>query len=153
MRNIGPGHAFEIFIEIEDCTDLDLKEKSKFLSYLEPSFIIIEIPATIRKVCNDVMITGKCKWRDYSNLSNESDFEFMLDSQPNLDWESLEKEKPEPYSLKPVVKEENLIGREEELRQLRAHSKSRDGVGSDVIFGQRRVGKTSLVSSTKKYFR
>jgi len=150
VRNIGTGHAFDITIEIEGATDLKVKEKSRFLSYLEPNYTIIEFPAIIKKECTDVMITGKCTWRDYTKkIPNESTFEFILDGQPNLDWKSIEKEKPEPYSLKPIIKEENLIGRKEELRQLRAHSKSRDGVGSHVISGQRRVGKTSLVQVLK----
>lgn len=148
IKNLGPGHAYEISIELDQFTDLEIIEKNRFLSYLEKDFTTIEIPATIKQVCKDVIVAGKCRWQDYSNNSNELLFEFLLEGQnPDINWAEIENKKPEPYSLKPISNEENLVGRKEILRHLKAHTKAKEGVGSYIIWGQRRVGKTSLVQA------
>jgi hypothetical protein len=150
IKNLGPGHAFETSIELKEkeCTDIEVIEKNRFLGYLEQTFISIDLPVKIINICSDIIISGICRWKDYSNEIKEEPFDFIIEAQnPNVDWAKIENEKPQPYSLKPVSKEQNLIGRKVILRELKKLSKSREGVGSHVIYGQRRVGKTSLVQA------
>ena len=68
-----------------------------------------------------------------------------LPAQPgNIPWDDLTY--AEPYSLEPVRKAEHLIGRSEQTRSLISKIRA-DSVGSFCVYGQRRVGKTSVVAT------
>ncbi|OBX21586.1 hypothetical protein A9996_17960 [Gelidibacter algens] len=66
-----------------------------------------------------------------------------LDSQNSkIDWEKIED--TEPYDLEPVTNESEFIGRKKIIDSLK---KIGNKVNSSYIFGQRRVGKTSIVKT------
>ena len=64
----------------------------------------------------------------------------------NVDWESVETK--EPYSLEAVLSDAELVGRRSELLQLMRLITVPTG-GSGFIYGQKRVGKTSLANAVK----
>lgn len=145
LTNKGPGHAFDVSIENITGIDIGIIENSRFLSYLEPGEIIIEIPAKISTACECAMIGGILKWTNYDRSKKEKNFSIYLESQnPNICWEDLEAQ--DPYSLDPVNTRQDLVGREEYIKELIARSKAKS-VGSFIIYGQRRVGKTSIVKT------
>ena len=73
--------------------------------------------------------------------------ELTVESQrENVDWESVEAK--EPYSLEAVVSDADLVGRRSELLQLMRLTNV-PTVGSGFIYGQKRVGKTSLANAVK----
>ena len=61
-----------------------------------------------------------------------------------MEWERVEL--TEPYSLEAVTSESDLIGRKTEFRQLHRLANLK-AVGSGFIYGQKRVGKTSLANA------
>ena len=77
----------------------------------------------------------------------EHPLELTVDSQrENVDWESVETK--EPYSLEAVSSDAELVGRRSELLQL-MRLITVPTVGSGFIYGQKRVGKTSLANVVK----
>ena len=64
--------------------------------------------------------------------------------QEDVDWEAVTL--TEPYSLEAITTGDELIGRKSELTQLRRLSNLK-AVGSGFIYGQKRVGKTSLANA------
>ena len=77
----------------------------------------------------------------------EHPLELTVESQrENVDWESVETK--EPYSLEAVSSDADLVGRRSELLQL-MRSITVPTVGSGFIYGQKRVGKTSIANAVK----
>ena len=73
--------------------------------------------------------------------------ELTVESQrENVDWENVETK--EPYSLEAVESDADLVGRRSELLQLMRLT-TVPTVGSGFIYGQKRVGKTSLANAVK----
>ena len=63
-----------------------------------------------------------------------------------MDWEIVETK--EPYSLEAVPSDAELVGRRSELLQLMRLITVPTG-GSGIIYGQKRVGKTSLANAVR----
>jgi len=59
-------------------------------------------------------------------------------------------EQTDPYSLEPVINEQELMGRKTVLNRLIAAAKS-SNIGSSIIHGQKRVGKTSVARVLQSY--
>ena len=65
------------------------------------------------------------KWTTYDGTEQSLAEEFELPGQVrHIDWESLETEEPEPYSLEPVDSEEDLVGRDQVLHDLMRRTKA-----------------------------
>ena len=60
----------------------------------------------------------------------------------NINWAEIENE--EPYDLEPITSEKEFIGRRKIINDLK---KIRKKVTSSYVYGQRRVGKTSIVKT------
>ena len=77
----------------------------------------------------------------------EHPLELTVESQrENVDWEIVETK--EPYSLEAIPSDAELVGRRSELLQLMRLITVPTG-GSGIIYGQKRVGKTSLANAVR----
>ncbi len=86
-------------------------------------------------------------WTNFDKTSDSTEALFELEGQrTDIDWDSLSVDNP--YDLEPVSTEDELVGRTEILNQLIAQSKAKR-VGSSFIYGQKRVGKTSIAKTLK----
>lgn len=146
IKNIGTGFGFDIEIDFD--ATLEIKKSKYFISQIEPSASIeIELECIVDKVEKIVLVEPKIRWRNYDNSEGFNSFYFELEGQrTDINWESLEKE--DPYSLEPATTDRDLVGRKEILSKLESLIKSQS-VDSAFIWGQKRVGKTSIVKTLK----
>lgn len=145
VRNIGSGHAFDVSLEIVDATDLGLHQPQSYLGSLEPGSQLIDFPASVERCTQTACIEGHLRWTNFDKSISEHSFFFELSGQrSDIDWKNLSME--DPYALEPVSSEDDLIGRKDVLDQLLIQARSK-ALGSCLILGQKRVGKTSIVKT------
>jgi hypothetical protein len=148
VENMGTGVAFDVAVAVDADSSLELAAPSHFLDEIAPSAVFepVEFPAHVRQpVSHSVAIVCRVTWTNGDGTTGE--WEDMFDLEPqrgDIPWDELALE--EPYSLEPVRRASELVGRSEQTSQLIAKLRA-PSVGSFWIYGQRRVGKTSVVES------
>ena len=152
-NNKGQGKAFDVEVSIECDTDfLEVFNPAIKLGSLEPGeireFYFKAITKNALQTTEPEIIIGEVTWNNHSSESNSYQFEGeLLPQDPNLDWEEMSKKKP--YVLEAVSEEKELVGRSGLSKQLYAKLSS-DQLESSIIFGQKRVGKTSIAKTIQK---
>ena len=148
VENIGAGVAFDVELSIEVDDRLSVPSPSQFFEHIDSgaSFEPVEFLATVAIASDEsVLVQYSLKWTNGDGSSGESEDLLELPTQPSdIPWEDLEY--ADPYSLEPVRNVTELIGRSEQTRQLILKIKA-PSIGSFCIYGQRRVGKTSVVAT------
>ena len=145
ISNEGPGYAFDVVLKV--VSDLSLRRSEIYIGPLAPTSTIIDIPAYVDKPMSSAEIMVEISWANFDKTQGTTEALFELEGQrTDIDWESLREDNP--YDLEPVSTENELVGRTEILNKLIAQSKARS-VGSSFIYGQKRVGKTSIVKTLK----
>jgi len=148
LKNIGYGYAFSVEVT-SDATIPILKSKQiQYLGEIDPgSSVEIQIPCKTEQSEENVLIETKISWDNFDGTNREKKFEFEFECQrKDIDWEKLSKE--QPYSFEPATKEDEFVGRTKILGKLESLV-TRDDVGSAFIYGQKRVGKTSIAKIFK----
>lgn len=149
----GLGHAFDTRIEISDSDDgLEILNPSIYLGSLRPGKIEVAFEAIVRKAINYAPpLVGSFSWSNYNGPTNTKDFMLELTPQrSDIDWETLRTSKP--YSLEAVKTEEELVGRSELLQILFSKLTSLQ-LESTIVYGQKRVGKTSIAKTLQSKLR
>jgi len=148
VKNLGPGQAFDVSLrEIEVSDNIQVNDSERYLGHLELTSIPVPISCKVTRIDNQAILLGELIWKNFDKSEGKEEFCLELESQDHdIDWESLAIE--EPYSLEPVITEDELVGRTEQLNGLIARAKA-NSVGSSYIFGQKRVGKTSVAQTLK----
>src|SRR5579875_1814968 len=142
ISNLGPGHALDVHVHVE-ATDIILKKSDEYLGHLDLSSMIVEFPGQVQEVTTSVLASVEVSWANFDKTQCREEFVFELTGQrSDIDWEQLGRE--DPYDLEPVTTEDELVGRQEILHQLIAQTEA-ERVGSSYVYGQKRVGKTSIV--------
>lgn len=146
ILNRGEGFAYETAISIVDynseiCFDCNHIE----LGVIDTERTIRDLNCEVLRSEEIAFLLLKIKWKNFDGLSIEKSFEFEIESQKDSDWQALKLK--QPYSLKPIETEDELIGRTEKLNTLIALCRNGD---SCFVTGQKRVGKTSLVKILKE---
>ena len=142
--NEGPGYAEGVRVSLEsDENVLGLRGASVSLGTIPPGQIRpVIIPATVLSPCVSEVMDLTVSWRDYDGSDQTlGDIQEAKGQNPDIAWEDLEK--LDPYSLEPVEAAEDLVGRRDLLARLSAITSGKS-LGSAIIRGQRRVGKTSI---------
>jgi hypothetical protein len=147
LENIGSGYARDLTCSIATDGSGTVKRPELFLGGLGIGKIVVEFPVELCEPVESIMVDFSWTWLNFDGTSGRESRMFeLLGQQENIDWDHLTGE--EPYKLEPVTTEQELVGRSEILAQLAA--KTRGGtVGSACIWGQRRVGKTSIAKTLK----
>jgi hypothetical protein len=152
--NLGPGAAFDVEFAFLFQADLKPTEALYHIRILEKGRETVEIPVTVGAIPeNRVEYYGEVRWRDFDGSSREEHLEGFLEGQlPNVDWAALRAKSP--YSTNAVDEEKGtqFIGRQADLDRLVRLTATRD-MGSAIIYGQKRVGKTSLANELRRVLR
>jgi hypothetical protein len=148
VKNLDPGQAFDVSLRgIEVSDNIQVNDSERYLGHLELTSIPVPISCKVTCIDNQAILLGELIWKNFDKSEGKEEFCLELESQDHdIDWESLAIE--EPYSLEPVITEDELVGRTEQLNGLIARAKA-NSVGSSYIFGQNRVGKTSVAQTLK----
>ena len=148
VENKSEGTALdaELSIEIDDC--LSPPSRSQFLDQIDAGERLEPVEFRAKVVIpteKPVLILWTLTWQDGDGSSETSEGSIELQAQrSDIPWDALQY--AQPYSLEPVTTADELIGRSEQttilISKLRAPN-----VESFCIYGQRRVGKTSVVTT------
>jgi AAA+ ATPase superfamily predicted ATPase len=151
--NSGPGIAFDTNIIILD-SDKEIKIVTQEVNMgtidVGRHEIIIMVSSLSFSPHPPVLI-GILSWGNYKNERTEIDFEISIIPQNGtLDWDRIKYE--QPYSLESVDSESELVGRKDLLENISSKLSLRKGESS-IIYGQKRVGKTSLARIVQNRFK
>lgn len=146
LENEGLGHAFDVQIEIIDADRLQLEFEQIDFGEIKVEKLSIVLSATVLSdIAKKPSLFIRWSWQNYdrSQISEEDIFEFESQRE-DINWEQLKLKRP--YSLQAVEKEEDLIGRGEQVQNIYTNLIA-DTIESVMIFGQKRVGKTSIAKT------
>jgi len=148
IENEGPGYAFNVELNAKSLIEnIRIEQSLHNIGRLEPSIQSFRIPAKVIESEKIAFIEIEIAWKNFDNSISVKQFEFEIDSQrSDIDWSLIELE--QPYNLEPIESVEDLVGREKIINQLVRQSCAKS-IGSSYIFGQKRVGKTSIVRALK----
>lgn len=146
LKNEGFGYAFDVEIEVVDADGLisEFNQAVATEMKIESINIILPVKVSPNKTESPSLLIHY-SWRNYDNrhVSEEELFEFEPQRE-DIDWDKLKFRRP--YSLQAVETEEELVGRKELVANIYANLIS-DTIQSTMIFGQKRVGKTSIAKT------
>jgi len=146
LENEGLGHAFDVQIEIIDADMLKLEFEQIDFGEIKIEKLSIVLSATVlADIAKKPSLFIRWSWQNYdkSQISEEEIFEFESQKE-DINWDKLKLKRP--YSLQAVEKEEDLIGRGEQVQNIYTNLIA-DTIESVMIFGQKRVGKTSIAKT------
>jgi hypothetical protein len=146
LINQGPGYAYDTRIIIISDDNIELLTEEINLGRLSPGKTqSFEIPCRIKITNKLVSLCIEISWKDFDGTLHSKDFSFDVQAQnEDVEWQMLSTS--DPYSLEAVSDEEGLIGRRDLLDRLIGTSLA-PSVGSSLIQGQKRVGKTSIAKA------
>ena len=146
VRNQGPGYSYETKLSLLTDETLELSADEVLLGRLAPATSqLVEIPAKVLQIQQSTEIYTQIGWRNFDHTEHNSSSMFVAQAQrSDIDWTQLEQS--DPYSLEPVTTEHDLVGRRDLFNRLLATLKA-NSIGSAIIRGQKRVGKTSLAKT------
>lgn len=152
VSNAGPGHAFETNVKITGINDdVYLPNPDVFLGTVPRGNITVEFPCEVKRAENIALGTFVVTWRNFDGTARSEQKEFELQAQrTDIDWTSLAA--ADPYSLEPVTSFTDLAGRSDVLEDLITRITGRT-VSSFFIYGQKRVGKTSIARTLASQLR
>lgn len=146
LENKGLGYAFNVHIEVLDVDGLasDLNQIISTEMKVESLSIILPVKVLDDAVKNPSLLI-QWSWQNYdkSFITEEDLFEFESQRE-DVNWEEMKLRRP--YSLQAVETEEDLVGRKELVANIHANLIS-DTIESAMVFGQKRVGKTSIAKT------
>jgi class 3 adenylate cyclase len=150
LKNEGPGYAYDIHVVVLCDDEIELSRNEVKVGTLAPtSMQLIEIPSRLVRECKEAYVLIKTVWNNFDNTECVSEWGITIEAQKSdVDWEALAQ--TDPYSLDPITSERELIGRRDLLNRLIGTFKA-SSVGSSIIQGQKRVGKTSLAKALQSH--
>ena len=147
LTNIGPGYAYKVELICWGNKDVDCPRGELQLGGMELGSATIEFNARVLNATESTAIELGLLWENADNTKQEKTYTFILQGQrKDIEWTLLETE--DPYSLEPVESIEQLVGRKEIINNMVRQATSRSA-GSSYIFGQKRVGKTSIAKAIR----
>ena len=146
ISNVGTGPARDLMMEdIVSDTCLDIKTSETSLGTIQAGdSLAFDIVAEVLALSSKAEFLIVLSWVRFGSRESR-EYEFTVEAQrEDIDWERVEF--TEPYSLEAVTSGNDLIGRKSELMLLHRLA-NLNAVGSGFIYGQKRVGKTSLANA------
>jgi hypothetical protein len=151
IENTGTGIAKNICI-------LDPNLPKQQISEFLPPNKKSKVQFKIVSVKSDLLSSGskalnfKLSWENDHNEKDEIEITaFQLKEQDdNLPWEELRRENP--YSIRVVNEPNRLFGREKFIQDLKWNIEESRQIVSYVIYGQKRVGKTSIIRTLETIY-
>lgn len=144
IENLNTGFANETKLKINKVNNIKLLEDNRFLGQVK-TFSLVSLEYIGIEDSVHILISGNITWKNFDGENCKKEFNIQLDAQnSDIDWESISTS--EPYDLEPVTNAQEFIGRSKIISDLSKFGKK---ITSSYIFGQRRVGKTSIVKTLK----
>jgi hypothetical protein len=143
IRNDGPGFAYDIVLFALADENVTVLNNAFTLQRLAPSEgYSYELKVKLGKYLKTCELAMQVQWRDFDGGARSVDVSFVAEAQKaEIRWTTLAQ--TDPYSLEPVTREQDLVGRTDVLNRLLGILGA-SSVGSCIIRGQKRVGKTSI---------
>jgi len=148
VKNSGEGIARQVNLTFKS-TSFHFSKNSISINTLQKEQIEITVNISVKQPPKPpFVIEIKSQWIEISGDKKEKIFLITLEEQEKKDipWDIIIKEKP--YSISIIEDREKLYGRNEILDTLIANSNSKK-IDSYILYGQKRVGKSSIVKSLK----
>jgi AAA domain len=147
IENVGSGYARDVSCSISTDSSAVVKRPELFLGDLGVDKIAVEFPVELSKSVSSILVDLTWTWSNFDgSCGSETGIFELFGQQGNVNWDQLATE--EPYKLEPITSEQELVGRTEILSQLAAKARGAK-VGSACIWGQKRVGKTSIAKTLR----
>jgi len=146
ITNLGKGIAKDVNLSIVDYDVKNIYIPKTDLNIGNVAFenVMVEFDYEVINNSNSLLLEIQLSWSSSINQQSQQAEIIELQSQTiNIDWDKIKT--LEPYNLEPVENEPELIGRESILQKLRNMQSL--PIGSAYVYGQRRVGKTSIVKT------
>ncbi len=145
VRNEGSGYAYEAKLIVACEEDLELTIGDIEIGRMAPGTSqIVRIPAVVKRTNTQANLLVEVKWRNFSETCSILRDLTLHGQRTDIDWSLWTQ--ADPYSLEPVSTDQELVGRKDVLNRLLATIKGQS-VGSSIIQGQKRVGKTSIAKA------
>ena len=147
LQKSGEGYAYDTVVEILDSScDLKIPKKKVNLGKVTESQKI-DFPVKNTSIQKEILIELVVSWVNYDKTEDTNKCQIELLAQRNdIDWEKLKYETP--FSTNAVEIESKLIGRKEIFNTLYANT-NQSTLSSFYLFGQKRVGKSSIAKTLK----
>lgn len=154
--NSGTGIARNV--SIENLTDSEYTICNQHLvDILAPdenrtSKFILSIKSNLIKEIEGIILNFKLNWEnDFNKKFQNPSSSFSINKQDkDLPWEDLYFSKP--YDKRAIDDPEKLFGREQLLYDLQRNIEKSSSITSTIIYGQKRVGKSSIVKTLNKIY-
>ena len=147
ITNDGTGPARDLrLVEILSDASFQIDTAATALGTIQAGHsFVLDIAAKVLTPSTEATLLMEFTWRTTLGFQDESTIEVSFGAQrQGVPWEIVEL--TEPYSLEAVTTGNELVGRRNELRSLQRLA-NLQAVGSGYIYGQKRVGKTSLANA------
>ena len=146
IENSGTGSARDLKLEwitSDTCLELEIEEAG-FGTLRSGETLLFDLPAKVISPESQAQFIAALTWTRLGKIEGK-EFVFEIGAQrEDVDWETVELS--DPYSLEAITTGAELIGRKTEVTQLLRRANSAH-VSSALIYGQKRVGKTSLANA------
>ena len=145
LENPSSGTAFDAQVVINGATDVEIPSSDRSVGTLAPGTRrTLHFPARVLRRESMALLSATLHWVSFDRQTSSTTIDIDLEAQdPNIDWDALSVGRP--YSLD-VATGSRFVGRDSLLERLRGHVDS-PNPGSLYLWGQKRVGKTSLVQA------
>jgi len=147
LKNEGLGHAFSVQIEVlaTEGLESDFNQVVSSEMNVESFSFVLPVRVSPGEAEENLSLLIQWSWQNYDKTSVLNEEVFELESQrEDISWDDLKLRRP--YSLQAVETEKELVGRRELVANIYSNLIS-DTIESAMIFGQKRVGKTSIAKT------
>ncbi|EOG7789433.1 phosphoribosyltransferase-like protein [Vibrio fluvialis] len=152
LVNNGPGIAYGTTLNIIDFdSPLSVSPEESNLGDLDKGTYSFSLKGSVKSPTSETpTILGQVTYYDHEKNEYEKEFEINLTPQnSDIDWDLIKYK--QPYSLESIENEDELIGRTDLLETITEKLRLRK-MESSIIYGQKRVGKTSLARTIQNRF-
>lgn len=148
VENTGTGPARDLKLTtLNSLPPLDdISDPTPITTFQAGDTAELVVTGTVREPSDEVRLELRLSWRRNNGQNERNDDGFTFRAQrDDVDWALVRNERPYDHTA-PVTSTEHLYGRRDELNKL-ATAANAPTVGSSYLFGQKRVGKTSLANA------
>ena len=151
LNNSGGGTAFDVQVGVESIGELNPTASEIYVGTINPNETrFVQFTARVLRAESLGLLNARVHWMNFDRKESSIATDLELEAQDaSIDWASLENS--QPYALDVAVGD-RFIGRSNLLNQLLRHVSS-PNPASLYLWGQKRVGKTSLVRALAESIR
>ncbi len=145
IENVGPGYAFDVEILITDVSAGVVSKATFQIGDMPPSKRMLPVELVLVSPVDNLLAEVELQWLTFDRRQEIARTTLDFTAQRgDVDWVALST--AEPYDVEPISDDSQLIGRTEILQQL-VGMVTAASLGSAIVHGQKRVGKTSIVKA------